>query len=71
MKKLWVEKVELGPSGHFFASTLIEASEEQIAQFKSKPCNHSLDVDKLIYDEPGWPYDSRFCGVCNSFIGLI
>jgi hypothetical protein len=47
-----------------------EASEEEIKEFKSKECNHSSQ-DLLIYDEKGWLYDARYCGVCNKCIGLI
>jgi hypothetical protein len=70
-KKLFIEKVKLDKQGFFVSSDLIEATEDQIAQFKSRPCDHSLNVDKLVYDEPAWLYDLRYCGVCNAFIDFI
>jgi hypothetical protein len=70
-KKLYIEKVELSDDGSFLGSDVVLATKKQIKDFKSKPCNHSLTVDKLIYDEPGYLYDSRYCGVCDAFIDLI
>lgn len=71
MKKLFIEKVELDSNGQFLCSKPIKATPEQIKEFKSKPCNHDLRVDKLIYDIPGWIYDLRHCGVCDAFLGRI
>jgi len=71
-KKLLIEKVTLNDLGLCFSSDLIEPTDDQIEEFKLKPCNHSLDVDKLVYDEVGYAgYDSRYCGLCKSFIGFI
>lgn len=71
MKKLFIEKVTLDEKGDFLYSEPIPATEEQINEFKSKPCNHSTKVDKLIYDEWSWPYDARYCGVCDQIIGWL
>lgn len=70
-KELFIEKVTLDSKGQFLSSDLIPATTKDIAKFKSKPCNHSLNVDKLIYDEPQWIYDMRYCGVCGEFLGSI
>jgi hypothetical protein len=71
MHKLYIEKVTKGNNGFFLCSELIPATEEDIKNFKNRPCEHSLHEDKLIYDEPGWPYDFRYCGICGAFLGMI
>jgi uncharacterized protein with ATP-grasp and redox domains len=68
---LFVEKVKVSTTGEFLSSIVIPATEKDIEEFKNKPCNHSLHVDKLVYDLPGWPYDSRYCGICNASLGII
>lgn len=69
--KLFIEKVTCGSNGHFLYSEVIPTTLEMIEEFRSKPCNHSLDVDKLCYDTLGWPYNSRYCGICGEFLGRI
>jgi hypothetical protein len=71
LKRLFVEKVSVGSDGLFCGSKCVEANDIDIAMFMSKPCDHSLHVDKLIYDIPGCLYGSRYCGVCDELIGLI
>ena len=69
---LYIEKVKLDKSGHFLSSDCIKATINQIKEFKSKKCNHTDEVDTLIYDkDDSWPYASRYCGVCNEFITLL
>lgn len=69
-RTLYVEKVKV-IDNQFISSEIILATEDMIQEFKSKPCNHDLRVDKLIYDIEGWPYDLRYCGVCETFLGGI
>ncbi len=69
--KLFIEKVTLDDNGKLLCSDVAEATEEQVKEFKSRPCDHSSTVDKLIWDEPGYPYDFRFCGVCECALGMI
>lgn len=46
------------------------ATEEECAKFKSVPCDHT-QLELLVYDIPGYMYDSRHCGVCHKNIGWI
>lgn len=69
--KLFIEKVTLDSNGKFVCSTVIEATEKQITEFRSKPCDHRYTVDKLIWNEPGVTWDFRYCGVCKKVLGLI
>lgn len=69
--KLFVEKVNLDHNNNFISSTTIPASKEQIEFFFSKPCNHDISKDKLIYDIKGYPYDIRYCAICNKSIAFI
>lgn len=73
MKKLYVEIVRHNKDGFFQSSILKEATKKDILHFKSKPCKHDLKrgSDALIYDIEGFPYDSRYCAVCNTFLGSI
>lgn len=69
--KLFIESSDnRTPDGSCWSSELRGATDEEIILFKSKECDHSAK-ELLIYDEPGYMYDFRFCGVCNSPIGLI
>lgn len=70
-EKLYIEKVKVDEKGFFVSSELVDATEKDIEEFKNKPCNHSLHVDKLVYDLSGWPYDLRYCGICNASLGVI
>lgn len=70
-KKLFVEMVTLSPGGRFLSSEVKEATPQEITEFKSKGCKHDLTVNKLIYDIAAHPYDLRYCGVCDEFIGYI
>ncbi len=51
-------------------SNLHKATKEQIAAEKDRhkkgKCEHTI-----IRDEEGWPYDVRFCVICNECLGLI
>lgn len=70
--KLFVEtaKDKRYPNGACEASDIREATDGEISRFRSIPCDHSA-VELLIYDIPGYLYDLRACGVCDSLIGLI
>ena len=68
---LYVERVSLGSGGQFVSSKVVRATDEEIRRFRGEPCNHRMEVDKLIYDVPGHPYDTRHCGVCDQIIGFI
>lgn len=50
------------------STDLIEASDSEIEKAKedfklTKKCEYHL-----IYDEAGFMYDSRYCGICGKFI---
>lgn len=57
--------------GHTGSSDLRDATELDIASFKSRPCGDHSSLELLCYDEPGYMYDVRFCAVCNKEIGFI
>lgn len=53
------------------STELIEANNNQILNYINNPCNHSFDNGILIYDEPGFAYDIRYCAICNESVGYI
>lgn len=71
MRKLYVEMVKERWGRHIMRSTLREATKQEVqaAQTlfkKTGKCEH-----KLVYDEGGWMYDERLCGICGKFIDFI
>lgn len=71
MVDAFVEEIIEGRGDHAGISNLHDASAEEIAQFKSKPCDHENATEALIYDEPSWLYDFRFCVVCGAGLGTV
>lgn len=69
-RKLYYETVTIGSPACIIASTCTNATPAQIkkakAEFKAGKCKHHI-----IYDEAGWPYDIRSCGICGQGLGLI
>lgn len=62
---LWIEK---GTTSTY----LIKPTIEQIYKFFEKPCKkHDLKEGILVFDEPGYPYDLRYCAICNKSVGYI
>ena len=49
----------------------IEATKEQIDEARLNYLIHETCDCKLIYDEAGFIYDSRICGICGEFITHI
>ena len=72
MKKYFIEssKYARSPDGSCYNSDITPASEEAIAEFKSKLCDHT-NQDLLVYDEERYMYDLRRCGVCDQELGFI
>jgi hypothetical protein len=73
-RRIFIERVKRDKNGFFIGSEIEYPTPEQEAEFRAQPCNeetHSLHVDKLCYDEPGWPYDLRHCAKCGVFLGGI
>lgn len=61
---------EAGGNPIIVGSTVQLATEEEIEyarlQYSLGKCPHDI-----VYDEPGWLYDSRTCGVCGISLGFI
>lgn len=70
-KKLYIEKVKLNYKKCYSSSELVPATNDQIAEFKSKSCDHDIRLDHLVYYEDQFPDKALWCGVCNNFIGVI
>ena len=69
-QQLYVEIPTETIGGRIVSSTFRDATEDEViackAEHKSGKCDHSV-----FYDEGGWMYDVRKCGVCHESIGLI
>ncbi len=69
-KKYYFEEVTERIGDTVIASTVREATEKEIETaillYEIGVCQH-----KIIYDVKDWPYDMRYCGICEAFIGLI
>lgn len=55
----------------YVSTTPIEATEEEIEAAKEYFNTHKKCLIHFCYDEAGFMYDSRICGVCNKFITHI
>ena len=75
-RKLYLESVKERVCGMVTASNSIrEATEMEIAdaQFKyieTGVCDHSGN-ELIVYDEPGFMYSIRSCGICDAGLGAI
>ena len=68
------EPLSISAQENFFPSrptTLIPATQEQVEEAKNYHEEHGSCKCHLIYDEPGFDFDLRYCGICGAFIGLI
>ena len=52
-------------------SELTEPTEADITKFKLRGCQHDKQLEHLIYDEPGYLGDLRYCVVCGLSLGVI
>lgn len=67
----YVETFKKDESGRVYSSDLKEATEKEVEVFKSKPCSHNTNADRLVYDVIMPIYNERFCGVCGKLIDFI
>ena len=71
-RKLFVETITEGSLEYgVIASDVRPATEKKVKEAKArykktKKCKHNI-----IYDEPGWMYDKRYCGICGRGLGVI
>lgn len=49
----------------------IEVSEEEVKAAKEKYAKTGECNCIYIYDEPGYIYDLRYCGICGKIVGFI
>lgn len=69
-RKLWVEVVKQSIAGRVLSSDLREATPEDIQHTNN--CHRNGECDHgVIYDEPGFVYHQRYCGVCGAFVDFI
>lgn len=69
--KVFIEKAKTDSRGQFISSILISpVCREEIHELILYH-SHNLSSDKLCFDTAGWPYDSRYCAICNTFLGSI
>lgn len=50
---------------------LIEVPEEEVKAAKEKYAKTGECNCIYIYDEPGYIYDLRYCGICGKIVGFI
>lgn len=58
-------------TGPVWRSNLRPATEEEIKKCTEYFNLHGRCKYHLVYDKPGFDFDLRYCGVCNSFVCLI
>ena len=49
----------------------IEVSEEEVKAAKKEYAKTGECNCIYIYDEPGYIYDLRYCGICGKIVGFI
>lgn len=49
----------------------IEVSEEEVKAAKEEYAKTGKCNCIYIYDEPGFMYDLRYCGICGGFVATI
>lgn len=75
--KLWIESYRLiGDEGFYLKADIRPATVEEVDRFRSmNPCACTLGrvagAEVLFYDEAGWMYDTRVCGVCGKGLGVV
>lgn len=70
-KRVYLPKEQESNLPYLEGSILEKATESEIVGChnyyeKNKECRHHL-----VYDESGFIYNSRYCGICGKFIALI
>jgi len=65
-RKVWFERKD-GEWG----TKLYPVSDEERANALDVFANTGKCDEHLVYDEPGWPYDLRYCWVCGAYLGLV
>ena len=60
-----------GQDPRWCGSTLAKVSDKEIREAQkefsaSGKCKHDI-----IYDVPGWPYDVRYCFICEELLGVV
>jgi hypothetical protein len=73
--KLYIESVKERNCGYVSSSDIREATEIEIADaqynyIETNICDHAKS-ELIVYDEPGWLYDLRVCGICGEGLGTV
>lgn len=66
MERQLYREVWVGPG-----TKCIEVSEEEVKAAKEEYANTGECNCIYIYDEPGYMYDLRYCGICGKIVGFI
>lgn len=53
------------------ATDMVEATDKDVSDYKSRGCNHGDPFNRLVYTIPGHPHDILKCGVCDTTLGYI
>jgi len=67
----WLEVISERYGSTVVMSTLREPTEEEVSGLEATPCRHGSQPTQLIFDEPGFMYDFRYCAICGVFLGGI
>ena len=69
--RLFVETVteRIGP--HVLTSSVRKATVEDIEQERTNVANGEACRHIIVYDEPGWLFDVRVCGICGAGLGTV
>lgn len=67
-REVMVEEIRNSFLNQPIVSVLREPTEDEVRLLGSNQdnCDH-----KLIYDEPGWLYDFRYCAKCGIPLGIV
>ena len=73
--KLFVEEVTERYLNHISASTIRKVKPYELRKAKAEykkagKCDHNKNT-LIVYDEAGWLYDFRFCGICGGGLGAV
>jgi hypothetical protein len=66
MERQLYREVWVGPG-----TKCIEVSEEEVKAAKEEYAKTGECNCIYIYDEPGYMYDLRYCGICGKIVGFI
>ena len=59
------------PITYLSGTICVKASEEEIEEAKIYFAKHKKCKIHLIYDEDGFTYTDRYCGICGKWLGFI